>query len=538
MVLVGVTDLGGAFLPRSAGEALEIDRRVSLHLSLASRAALMLVGVGAALVLRGVWRGRRRAWLLSTALAGISAVLHLVRDRELASVAICVAVGAALLIDRASYRVPGRALEARWLALPLLGIAVVAYGVAGWIEHGDGLPDLSVAGRSEVILRGLAFLPPGVRASTPTARAFLDALPVAGALMLMVLASVLLLPARTAVTPVGDRRQLAAFLGTHGRTSSAPLAGVAGNDVLALERSGAVVGLRVIGGVAVTVGPPVGPSDPAVVLAEFVDLCERHGWTPAVVDADAATARTGEALGFAALKIGEEAFLDLDSFSLQGKARANVRHSTTRAERDGVVVARYGPEDRTATDDAQLTAISDAWLATKHGPELGFTLGRFDPEAVTLASTYVARREDQAVAFVTWLPYSAGEAAVLDLMRRAEDCPPGTMELLVTRSLEDLRQRGYRSASLGGVPLASTTDRAGPIERALGWVYEHGGTIYEAKGLFAFKRKFDPRWEPIFLLFPSGGDLPRIATAVGRAFVPTGLKDWRQWLPRRPGPKS
>src|SRR5581483_6960522 len=142
------------------------------------------------------------------------------------------------------------------------------------------------------------------------------------------------------------------------------------------------------------------------------------------------------------------------------------------------------------------------------------------------------------VAFVTWLSYSAGEAAVLDLMRRAEDCPPGTMELLVTRSLEDLRQRGYRSASLGGVPIASTTGRAGPIERALGWVYEHGGTIYEAKGLFAFKRKFDPRWEPIFLLFPSGGDLPRIATAVGRAFVPSGHKAWREWLPRPPGRKA
>src|SRR5581483_9172818 len=75
------------------------------------------------------------------------------------------------------------------------------------------------------------------------------------------------------------------------------------------------------------------------------------------------------------------------------KARANVRHSTARAERDGVVVTRYGAEERTAIDDAQLTAISDAWLATKHGPELGFTLGRFDPEAVTLASTYVARPE-------------------------------------------------------------------------------------------------------------------------------------------------
>jgi lysylphosphatidylglycerol synthetase-like protein (DUF2156 family) len=73
----------------------------------------------------------------------------------------------------------------------------------------------------------------------------------------------------------------------------------------------------------------------------------------------------------------------------------------------------------------------------------------------------------------------------------------------------------------------------GPLDRALGWAFERGGAVYEAKGLFAFKRKFDPRWEPMFLLYPTGTDLPRIAAAVGRAFLPPGLAALRGWLPRR-----
>lgn len=160
---------------------------------------------------------------------------------------------------------------------------------------------------------------------------------------------------------------------------------------------------------------------------------------------DEAGAERGRALGFSALKLGEEAMIDLDQFSLAGKARANVRHSVTRAERAGLGVLRYRAEVRTAGRDGELRAISDAWLASKHGPELGFTLGRFDPDRLEVQETYVAEAEGAVQAFITWLPYDAGRAAVLDLMRRGPECPPGAMELLIARSLEDLRDRGFRT---------------------------------------------------------------------------------------------
>lgn len=86
---------------------------------------------------------------------------------------------------------------------------------------------------------------------------------------------------------------------------------------------------------------------------------------------------------------------------------------------------------------------------------------------------------------------------------------------------------GRARASLGGVPLAS--DPSAPADeakdtarRVLGWLYENGGEIYDARGLFRFKDKFAPGWEPMFLAYPSRADLPRISMGIARAFLPPG----------------
>lgn len=534
VALVALVDIAGSYLPRSAAELVEIDRTVGLRASMGARASLGVAAVAVALLVRGVWRGQRRAWGAAVAGSAASAGLQVLRDASWQAAAVCGVVAVGLVADYRSYRVPGRAVRAPWLVVPAAAIAALAFGAFGWAEHGDGLPDLSFAGRARVVARGMLFLPPGVTGTTRAGRAFLDVLPVGGAAVAVVGAASLFVLAGPDRRRAGARVAPARFVAEHGRTSAAPLAALPGNELIVLGDS-TVVGVRIFAGVSVAVGPPISvDGDEQRDLAAFVSLCEQWGTIPAVVDAGPATAAAGARVGFAPLKIGEEAFVDLASFSLAGKARANVRHSATRAERDGITVLRYDAASRTPALDGELAAISDAWLATKHGPELGFTLGRFDPGRLVAQHVYAALdASGSAVAFVTWLPYERRRGAVLDLMRRGADAPPGVMELLIARSLEDLRARGVERASLGGVPLASTGDRVGALDRALGWVYEHGGTMYEAKGLFAFKRKFDPRWEPMFLLYPTGADLPRIAAAIGRAFLPPGRAALTGWLPRR-----
>ena len=46
------------------------------------------------------------------------------------------------------------------------------------------------------------------------------------------------------------------------------------------------------------------------------------------------------------------------------------------------------------------------------------------------------------------------------------------------------------------------------------FVYGHGETFYNFKGLRAYKEKFHPEWEPRYLAYPGGLALPRILADV------------------------
>ena len=210
-----------------------------------------------------------------------------------------------------------------------------------------------------------------------------------------------------------------------------------------------------------------------------------------------------EARGLHATRIADEATVDLQTFTLDGKRMASIRHSVTSARRAGLRVVPYTPEHCVA-----LARISDAWLSTKRGGEMGFTLGRFDPGALTRVDCRVCvDAKGRPVGFVTWRPFAAGRSRVLDLMRRATDAPNPTMDLLIAEALFEFAAAGCATASLSAVPLS------------YGRVAER---LYPTCSLRRFKDKFAPEWEPLWLVAPSARSLPRALGAVARAFCPDG----------------
>ena len=518
---ITTVDLVGAFIPRTVVEEGQIERIVGLSTSANARVLLALLGGVSLLLVRGVRLGQRRAWALVVAIGVVSALAQIFRDGTALSAAVCLVATAYLLVDQSAYRIPGRSFSPRWLVLPGVVAVLILAGI-GLFEHADGLPDMTAAQTAGVVFRGLLFLPQQITAETAAADEFLDSLRPIGAILILSLAAALVSASRPSKTDLRMSDDDAKFFAAHGRSSSAPLASLPGNHVLRLSDS-VRVGGRLAAGAYVAIGSPAAvDGDDEAAISLFVERCDHWGVVPAIVDADEVAANAATGIGFQSLKIGEEAFIDLAGFSLAGKARANVRHSATRAERDGLTVIHYAASDRTQAIDDDLRAINDAWLATKHGPELGFTLGRLDLDVLDRCEMYLALDANgSAVAFTTWMPYAGGSCAVLDLMRRGSTAPPGVMELLISKGLAGLEERGYTTASLGGVPLASTTEREGRLQQVMEWMYDNAGSVYEAKGLFAFKRKFAPRWEPMFLLYPSGADLARVAAAIGRAFLPS-----------------
>src|SRR5437763_4640552 len=142
-----------------------------------------------------------------------------------------------------------------------------------------------------------------------------------------------------------------------------------------------LVHYRLVNKVAVVLGDPVCALETGEqVTQSFLDVCARHHWRVAFYQASPAYLATYHALRLRAWKMGEEAILYPQTFTLRGSAMANVRISSRRAERDGVTLHWYqGVPPREVMQ--QLEQVSSTWLeykAGEHAEEAGFSTGRLD----------------------------------------------------------------------------------------------------------------------------------------------------------------
>lgn len=208
---------------------------------------------------------------------------------------------------------------------------------------------------------------------------------------------------------------------------------------------------------------------------------------------------------FNLFKLGEEAIVKLNEFSLEGPNRKKLRQSYNRAERDGLNFSlAYPPHSPELFD--QLEVISDNWLKSKGTREKGFSLGKFDREYLTHFPIALIHEDKKITAFANVLVTDTKQESSIDLMRYNNDASAATMEYLFIKLMLTLKDEGYVSFSLGMAPLSGLEDRKG----ARKWdkfgrlIYKSGGELYNFDGLRQFKNKFKPEWKPKYLATNKG----------------------------------
>lgn len=266
----------------------------------------------------------------------------------------------------------------------------------------------------------------------------------------------------------------------------------------------------------VALGDPVGPEDEASdLIREFLERCHDVNGTPAFYQVTPGHLHHYANFGLTFIKLGEEAHVDLDGFSLSGPSGARYRQAIRRLEKEG---GRFSVID--ATDVGRhmdaLRAVSDDWLSHRTGGEKGFSLGFFDPAYLARGPVAVITRNNQIEAFANlWINDDRSEASV-DLMRHAASAPGVAMEALIANILVWAKAGGFRRFVLGMAPLSGL----GSSAAASRWIrlgaalYRRGERVYRFRGLRAFKDKFHPHWEARYLAYPGGYRLPRVLTDV------------------------
>lgn len=344
---------------------------------------------------------------------------------------------------------------------------------------------------------------------------------------------------RTFLRPAHDRHsrdedQARAIIKSHEGGSLSWMTTWPGNNHWFAAAGQSFIAYRVIGGIALTLGPPIGPtSAQEEAFDEFTAHCALNGWSPCFYSVPQELKNHAAARGWASVQVAQETILDLETLTFKGKKFQGIRTAMNNAAKAGVRAEWTSYPAAPLPVQAQIQEISEEWVADKKIPEMGFTLGSLDelndPEVRCLIAIDNAKKVH---AVTSWLPVYRNGIVIgwtLDFIRRRTTGFRASAEFLIASAAITLKEEGSEFISLSGAPLAQpphndgTTDPP-PAPTGVDRLLDQLGTtlepIYGFRSLLGFKAKFQPRYAPLYMLYPDPAALPAIGNAVTRAYLP------------------
>ncbi|MEO6629918.1 MAG: phosphatidylglycerol lysyltransferase domain-containing protein, partial [Aquihabitans sp.] len=491
--------------------------RVGVTLNGAVRGDHFLAALGSLILLAlapSLWRGRR--WALTGVVASSALILGTLsagaRRGMVGPLIVMMATG---LAGHRAFRVDTDRLRLRSLirVFVIFEASLAIYAVGGLYLIDENFRESTSLGQS--IIQGarlLIALPAStIEPATVHGAAFIESVRLLAVTSLMLMVTAALLPS------VRDRQRhlrndARTIVEQYGRTALAHFQ-LAHDKSWVLVEEG-MIAYHLQGTVALALGGPVGsPEGQRRAVAAFIERCEASGWIPAFHQVTEAAQEGLRAAGFSFQQIGAEAIIDIGSFTLDTPHFKSMRRLLRVMERDGLTLETLDhPISRSTMDE--LRAVSDAWMAGGGHRERTFTLGQFDTGELQNSAVLVVRDAvGTIVAFANVIPSYQAPDGNFDMMRRRPDAPHGVMDFLFLGLIEHFRHAGHVGMNLGLAPLALLPED-GAIDRGLQVVRRHGDIAFNFEGLYAYKNKWKPRWEPRFLAYQRGANLPAIARAV------------------------
>ncbi|HEY5526421.1 MAG TPA: phosphatidylglycerol lysyltransferase domain-containing protein [Candidatus Anoxymicrobiaceae bacterium] len=268
---------------------------------------------------------------------------------------------------------------------------------------------------------------------------------------------------------------------------------------------------RMVGDVALISGDPVGPSEMIPdIMESFSDYCLERGWRLGMLGGNGNYLPYYEELGLKSWYLGDEAIINVDSFSLEGRTVRKLRQSVNKLQKTGYSMEFMYTASIPTHMKHDLGRISLDWRGGKEETGYAMGLGRLmsaeDPDCL-LAVAYDPDREP--IGFLHFVPMYPRVGYSLDVHRSKVGSPGALSEFMIARTAEFLRDEGYHQMSLHFLALAEhyRDDREIEGSAFYRWVANLLDHILPIVSVYHFDKKFNPTWKKRVILHHGPADL-------------------------------
>ena len=241
----------------------------------------------------------------------------------------------------------------------------------------------------------------------------------------------------------------------------------------------------------------------------FVQECHINGWNPVVIHADEDEAGAWIPFGADKQYIGSEAVVNIKEF-MTIENNKHFRYVKNKASSESLHV-EFWQAPHTNEQIASLRTISDTWLSSDRR-EYEFVMGYFDDNYLNDCNIAVLYQNEKPIAFINFIPSYTPENLSIDHMRFTKNIPSISMHYLLLKSIEELHRHSIETLNLGLAPLSKLSENSSTYsDKFLQVIKKIGRRYYSFNGLEQFKNKFEPEWEPRYIVYKgTPANLPHI----------------------------
>jgi phosphatidylglycerol lysyltransferase len=288
------------------------------------------------------------------------------------------------------------------------------------------------------------------------------------------------------------------------------------------KRREGLVSYRMAGSFAVVLEQPVCANrlDEMVLLEEFEEFCIESGLRSAYYRVEEESLPLFYSLGKKSLIIGQEAIIDLEKFTLEGKNKKSMRNGLNSLQKNGFKTNIYHPPIKDGLLQ-KLEYVSNDWLKCTNREEIVFTQGMFDWEKLKNQTIITVENEDEQVfGFLNIIPDFTPDEATYDLIRKSSEAPGGVNDALIIALINYCKLNNYKYLNLGLAPLSGIDQAKDLPEKTLKFAYEKLQQFRHYRGLRDFKEKFSPAWKNKYLIYENHYDLISLPNVLNKVMKP------------------